>query len=819
MKQMLTLAILCCVFAANAQIFWEEDFSNGIPDTWINEDSSGQNVLWSYCSDNNNCNFSGPIGHFYAATANNGFAFLNSNAFSNLNSNHLSTLTTPSIDCTGEDKVYIQFQTAIASENNNPSDNALLIISNGTSTKEFSAFPALILDDEDQYAPIEVIEANSPYYVTLDISAIAGDQENVQITWKWEGNDEYFWAIDDLIITTENPAEPENSLWFESFPFGANGWVSQNIGNQGGDGIWEWMPGGRISNGFNLYPEPDPIQSAFIHSLTAADGAMVFTADYFNLLDGDPTNTVFYTHELISPTINLSNSNAPIAIQFAQILRILNTSPSAPATLYGARFTTSMSYSTDGGSTWSDPFNTAPYTTPATNISGYTFENNYFYIPLPAEAAGSSEFKVKFTWGGDYYFWGIDDVAIVERPAWDMRVNRNFFSMAPSLITPSSQLVDIPFLADVVNNGSMEAENVIQEAFVIRASDGEEIHRSTQNLGDIDVDVLVENIVFEEPMPISSINEEGLYHGFYTVHHDMPDDRPEDDTLKWHFTVSDTTFAKENGYTRDIFPQEAFKYSYGNLFYVPNGDGWFAKEITFGLNRVSNISNRGVDIFLYKWHGDLNDDGLANIDSEMDELVHNYYPLNDEEDLAIITTNIDFDAEGYPLEDNSYYLVAIRYNYNTGPPLLVLVNDTLDYLATNYSYEQTGTEQFSSFLDIGEPDNFNPLGFGYNIVPLIRLHISRTTNTTNISKENIYPLSVYPNPCREGDKIYLDIPEGMQPQRLSIADMSGRNVFNKKLLPVTQKHITFDARNFVPGSYTIKLESTDKVATATLIVQ
>lgn len=812
MKQMLTLAILCCVFAANAQIIWEEDFSNGIPDTWITEDSSGQNVLWSYCADNNNCNFSGPIGHFYAATANNGFAFLNSNAFNNLDSNHISRLRTPSIDCTGEDEVYIQFQTAIASKFNNPKENVRLIISDGNATKKFYPFPALELDGLPQYAPIEKIEANSPYYVTFDISEIAGDRENVQITWEWEGYDEYFWAIDDVILTTKNPAQPENALWFEPFSFGTNGWISNIIEtSEAADGIWEWIPGGSVNSAITVIDN----ESAFIHSLTASDGAMVFNADYFNLMDGLQPPHYKYVYELISPTINLSSSNASIAIQFSQLLRI---SPDvSPQDI--PPFITSIAYSTDDGETWEAPINTAPYITPATAANRFIFENNTYYIPLPPEATGSSEFKLKFTWSGNFYFWVIDDVAIVERPASDMRVNRNFFSMAPSLITPSSQLVDIPFLADVINNGSMEAENVVQEAFVIRASDGEEVHRSVQNLGDVAVDELVENIVFEESMPASSFEEEGVYNGFYTVHHDMPDDRPIDDTIKWQFMVSDTIFAKENGYTRDITTVENVNYSYGNMFYVPNGEGWYAQEITFGINLASRVIGEAVTISLYEWLGDVNNDNrITNDSTELALLAENSYTFQENEDIFITTQAVNYDGEAKPLKDDTYYFAVISYNNESGPRLYFLVNDTLDYLATNYTYEQTGIEQFSSFLDDGNTGFFRPQGFGYHIVPLIRLHIGRTSNTTNITKENIYPLSVYPNPCREGDKIYLDIPEGMQPQSLSIADMSGRNVFYKKLSSVTQKRITFDARNFVPGSYTIKLESTGKVAIATLIV-
>ena len=31
--------------------FWSEDFSNGIPASWTNEDESGNGILWTWCGE------------------------------------------------------------------------------------------------------------------------------------------------------------------------------------------------------------------------------------------------------------------------------------------------------------------------------------------------------------------------------------------------------------------------------------------------------------------------------------------------------------------------------------------------------------------------------------------------------------------------------------------------------------------------------------------------------------------------------------------------------------------------------------------------
>lgn len=771
-----------------------------------------------HCADFNSCYDSldnRPIDAFYSATASNGFAWLNSGAFDELPVPHQSRLTSQSIDCSDHSRVFIQFQTAIATFDENAAESARLIISNGSVEIQLVPFPAL-LQDKAHTAPIDEIAPNQPYYVTFDITGIAANQSNVQIAWQWTANEEFAWMIDDVKLSTRPPELPEQTLWFDNFSFGLGNWTSNTIA--GPDSSWQWMPGGDVSPAFTV-----PSNAvAFIHSETVSDGAAVFNADYYNTLGEPPMPgfvAKFYTCELISPIIDLSAVPDLLAVQFTQLLLLGNTSPFAPTTDQGASFTTSFAYSTDGGDTWSEPYDTAPYVTPATSVGLSPFENNEFYIPLPAEAGGSSDLRLKFIWAGDTYFWAIDDVAVVARPDFDMRVNRNFFARTPNWATPASQVEDIPLLADIVNNGQLSAEAVGQLATVTRQEDGAIVFQDTLDFGTVPPDSLVENNVFGQLLPASSIYLPGLYQSQYQVFHDLPDERPEDDILTWNFTVTDTVFAKEDGPTRDITPIGSIAYSYGNLFYAPNGDGWYAHHISFGVNKAEELGGdqaRDIQVILYEWN-DLNDNATLE-EAELELLRINFHTFTNEIGKANVKVPVSIDNQGYPLEDDTHYLACIKYDYNSLPRLWMLVSDTIDYQATNFAFGETGQVRYSSALDVGNTGNFDPLGFGYDIVPVIRLHINdQPSSVKNLPLERL-SVNLYPNPTRSNQEVNATFADDIALSAIIIFDMSGKVVMQEKHSGLLQKETTFAIPKLPPGSYLAYFKSSERVAIASMSI-
>ncbi len=213
MKQLLTkslplLAFLLCGMMTQAQnIFWSEDFTDGIPAGWTNVDASGQGFVWEHCANTDpGCApvFTGEQA-FQATTASTGFVHVNSDGGLSgpLPQNHVSRLTTSAINCTGKSAVFIEFQSHIGTYVEPLETNAIIRVStNGTTWTEFQPFPGLI--EANFFSP-------NPYFSILDISSVAANQATVYIQWQWTANWEYMWDLDDIVLYDANPT-PRNDL-------------------------------------------------------------------------------------------------------------------------------------------------------------------------------------------------------------------------------------------------------------------------------------------------------------------------------------------------------------------------------------------------------------------------------------------------------------------------------------------------------------------------------------------------------------------------------------------------------------------------------
>lgn len=211
-KILIAMALLFFTGAMNARdIYFDEDFSDGaIPAGWTTDDASGQNALWTYCADPNSgqvngcprlwddaLNLQGP---FAATTATNGFMTLDSDAYGNLPTNHFSQLTTPVIDLTGTTAVYIEFNGHIGAFTVDPNVGALLQVSSdgGSSWTDLVPYPTLVAGPP---APPDVRWSFNPSMTSIDISSLVAGQANVLLRWQWEGNFEYHWNLDDVVLT------------------------------------------------------------------------------------------------------------------------------------------------------------------------------------------------------------------------------------------------------------------------------------------------------------------------------------------------------------------------------------------------------------------------------------------------------------------------------------------------------------------------------------------------------------------------------------------------------------------------------------------
>ncbi len=220
-KSTLTRNLILAVLVAftgslSAQVFYSEDFAEGLPAGWTSEDISDDfNAIWEYCESVNplgaNCSGTFGQGTFMSATPDNGFMTVNSDAAATANhgSNpHISVLTTTPIDCSMEPAVFIGFAAQIGTFELDASTSAILRVSNngGTDWVEYTCFPG-----------VGTVFSSNPYGVAIDISDTAGGESAVILQWQWTAGWEYFLNIDDVILSGEDPTPPHDMRVNQNF--------------------------------------------------------------------------------------------------------------------------------------------------------------------------------------------------------------------------------------------------------------------------------------------------------------------------------------------------------------------------------------------------------------------------------------------------------------------------------------------------------------------------------------------------------------------------------------------------------------------------
>jgi len=366
--------------------------------------------------------------------------------------------------------------------------------------------------------------------------------------------------------------------------------------------LWTWSPNGNL--GYGVAGQNPGV--AIVNSTTRTNGVMVMN-NIYQMTQGAPLPTPnpppypHYVAELISPPIDISSATRALSVTLTQRMAYLNTPTDAPNGLK-----TSFSISTDDGLTWSPASDVNP--TFPTN----TIRSNTVTAPiLNAYTEGASSIRIKFTFATDYYYWGIDDIIIRERVGYEMQANANFYAIADNANTPYSQLQPQYFLADIQNNGGLTAENVNLNLTIVD-NEGNEVYNQDNFYGSITPDSLAENSIFniDEPLDLpSDAASIGSYFGRYILSHDQPDSNPLNDTLSFSFAVTDTLFAKETGRTRGIFLTNNNSWYIGNSYYVPVGETWYARWISFMVDDASTNVGKTVTTLLYESDGDVDGDG------------------------------------------------------------------------------------------------------------------------------------------------------------------------------------------------------------------
>jgi hypothetical protein len=569
----------------------------------------------------------------------------------------------------------------------------------------------------------------------------------------------------------------------------------------------------------------DPIEST-----TAANGWAMFDSD------SDCNDTAGQDAWLISPLLDCTDKTA-VYLQFQTYYRRFND---LAFVMVGTdlgdlgSWTEIEVFPGITNNSWGDGATTGAAAANPQNI----------LIDLSDEMAGESAVYFAFRFFSDpstiqagtlygcAYSWQIDDVVLTEDnplPPHDMQANDNWFAVAPNVLWPASQLEPFSFICDIQNVGAQEQTNVNLNITIVDDATGNTVYTADQAYGTITADSIAENVSFGEFTPPSS-PAPNIYTATYTVTADSTDLNPDNNSVSFQFAVTDTVFAKEFGepnaslYLNSLpwDPGEPRSWAFGNYYYVPNGDGWYANTATFSVEVPSGSSAETVQVTLYEW-ADTNGDTIAQL-GERTQLGSIIYTLSGNETVdQLITAPIVNIGTGLSpaLGDDKAYLLMIEYNAEGEEELRFGGSDALDYGAMEMSSIKEGHPRFTTFIafggDLSGEDYDRTAGF----VAAARLNIGQTplfSSTKEVLNASEI-LKISPNPASTYVQFDVNLPESSSLIRFQLIDVSGKSFGVQEFQNLKDVSTTFNTSNLPAGTYFVRIDTDKGYAMERFIVQ
>lgn len=629
----------------------------------------------------------------------------------------------------------------------------------------------------------------------------------------------------DLLRTTPNAvisALPENATVLWGGPGDANGEFDGGLNDWTTEGF---VPGTTNPEPLSLWtyePDADINEGGFamtgaanepMESPSAANGAAAFNSDFYDNgglgspnIGMGPLPGPHLSH-LISPVIDMSN-NSDLAVSFFSFRRRFQSA-------------TTISYSNDGGMTWSEGISVYDDTR-ETRTNGPVLDGEQL-VYLPG-AGGTDQFQFRFTFDGNYYFWMIDDVALIEAPRNDISIGSFFYT--PAAYAQPLKHIDrdtFAFSMDVSNRGTVAQSNVVLGAQV-RDIDFNVIYETELEIAELATGV--SDSLFELPGTfIPDALEVGEYFLTYTVESDSLDQWDVDNLEGDGFAVTEFLFsqdANDEGTANEIFTTlaGAGAWQIGNSYTTAlsfGSDVYTAETITFAAQIAAGATLEGqtVNIWLCKFT-DEPFDNMARFDANAGlEIVgfHVYqYTADDASGDRITVPLEDFNAnDNIILEEDQEYLALI--DYSNAVDLRQGFNTSIDYRHR----EDEGNR--GNFLAFNEGSNswFGLFTDSENLLPIVRLELGLLTGTNNQPLPES-TLNVQPNPTSDLLTVNIDLETASQAV-LTVTDITGKIMDIQEFDAVDAQSINMNVSNYANGTYLVRLATEAGARTVKVLVQ
>ena len=610
----------------------------------------------------------------------------------------------------------------------------------------------------------------------------------------------FFTNVDAQVYIWGGPENPNSE-----FADGLNDWTTNAISSLDPDStanaVWVWDADGAADNGAYWGA------GTALESPSIANGVALFNSDF---LDNAGTQGNFgggaapspQISELISPVFDCT-ANESVVISFYQNFRNFDASAS-------------IDVSTDGGAS----FTSYPISDETFTNDNITFAESFYRLNITDQAAGMDSVQFKFVWNGDYYYWMVDDVYVIEQPDFDVSVGEIYFS-AENAATPVSQIdaVEHLFSMDLENAGRMDQYD-IKVVASITDDEFEPLYSDTMIIDTVLAGSLTtydfDSIVSPVGQPFG---EMGDYFVSYEV---LSEDVSERDNQRLEpFSVTEDFFSKDN---------QRFQY-------------W-----GIGSNLIGNLYSTGAwegsgngSFIATKMYVSLTDGGAVNGGSTLADLTGTIFRVNDDVDANF--DNFDTNADPTVVADHPNltpvgYIVASVDGDDRGIFALDLIDFESDeagialepssryfFLIQDEDPSVTkffGFDRYIDFFQISTVtfspgDQFYLGGYGADFSFGGAIDVEFTSST----EENELPetsMSVFPNPAKDIYNLELNFPESTDVTVL-LTGIDGKIYAMDNLKKVNQMTKTYNTNNLSSGTYLVRILTDTGVKTNKIVIQ
>lgn len=619
-------------------------------------------------------------------------------------------------------------------------------------------------------------------------------------------------------------------LWSETFGDSLDGWTTFGTcadPDSNENAVWRYLPDGTLDDGSFVSA------GTGIASRSICDGAVGVDSDYDdnlgNGLDADQNPitpgpcTAPGQYILVSPAIYTGDWDAAgVSLTWTQLIRQFQST-------YFIGYRTAPT-----GGAFGDWINIE--VNQEFPINSNTAFNDMQRFFLGGATEGDS-LQIRFVYNANYYFWGIDDVQLIETEAHNLRSQSNFFAIAPALRTPLGQSYPWYPLNDVYNAGAIAQTNVNLN-FTAYDADMTEIYNQDLAYGTIAPDSLAENVNFPVPVEVPDDIPAQQFTGMYTVTSDSAtmdndfDFSDNSNTFNWWTTIGE--YALEDGFTRSVAVNDALyddgaplSYAFGNHFYFPKGTCFYATSITWGISNPADIAGVPVNIVLWEW-ADENSDQIVQSSERSPVGFSSVTFTGDEGNNLILDTPLDnFQNPGEPimLDDEQAYLAMIEYNAEEVEFMFLLANDAIDYGAVHLSSDQADEPIYGPVLGFSADGNIQGIDyeirefgddgrvfFGPDLIGLVRLNVEHLEDSECIiATDDPLPaynvVEIFPNPASTDVTVKLELTEIVDEVYIRIMDVTGKLVDNRRIQGVKNETVAFDVSGYASGAYIMRIET------------